>query len=112
MRAEVIDANGRQWLDIEGRRFPVCTDRRGRRQVYLGKGHPLAYRNGKRWVARVILACKLGKMPPREVHAHHHDRDKANDRAGNIRAFELRAHMRAEAALRDRDGLGRFRRAR
>lgn len=108
MSPRIVTANRREYLRLGGRLFPVCTDRRGRRQVHLGKGHPLAYRNGKRWVARVILACKLGKMPPAQIHAHHRDGDKGHDARGNVVAKDRHQHLSETARAAARDSLGRF----
>lgn len=92
----------------------ITTDSRGRRRIYLGKGHPYANSGGWQWLARYLLMVRLGRRLERWEHAHHRDRDRANDRARNLRVLEASAHSRLHAAEMTATGRrgtdGRFRR--
>lgn len=108
MRLKLEEQNGREFVRISGRVHTVYLDRRGRRQVWLGYGHPWANRGGFNWLPRVRLAARLGYMPPGSVHAHHRDRDRSNDAGRNIVAIDGRRHLQLEARGRRRDRYGRF----
>lgn len=108
MTPRLVMRNRHGWLHMDGRRYRVCTDRRGRHQVYLGLRHRFANRGGRQWVARVLLAWRLGYLPARSIHAHHRDGRRDRDTLGNVKGLELRAHLSLEAGRARRDALGRF----
>ncbi len=95
-------------LDHDGHRYPVSTDKRGRRRVYLGRNHPLANRSGGQWLARYLLAVKLGYRPATEVHAHHRDGVRDSDTIDNIDPLPAPEHMRRKAQEQRRASDGRF----
>lgn len=81
---------------------------RGRRIVYLPPGHPMRYRAGWCYLARLILFERLGRRPERHEHAHHANGDRLDDRPGNVRRKAASEHARLHARRRLRDRRGRF----
>lgn len=70
----------------------VTTDHRGRRRVYLGQDHPLAYKSGWQWLHRFLVADALGRKLTSDEHVDHVDRDKSNDTLENYRVLLANDH--------------------
>lgn len=90
----------------------ITVDPRGRRRIYLGRGHEFANSGGWQWYARYRLMVRLGRRLAPFEHAHHRDEDRANDDPENLRVLPARRHgqlhARAMTAAGRRGSDGRF----
>lgn len=87
----------------------ITTDPRGRKRIYLGKGHPAANSGGWQWLARYVVWEESGVVLRSDEHVHHVDHDLTNNAPENLEVRLAEYHGRYHALHTIlRDGKGRF----
>lgn len=77
-----------------GTRGQVYTDDRGRKQVYLGREHPLTNSGGWQYAYRVAVADAIGRPLRTDEHVHHTNRDHTDDDLENLELLAVEYHGR------------------
>lgn len=103
--------NDRPWLDFppreSGRKFGNETfHQSGRVMVNLVRSHPCSNTGG--WQYRYTLVLFYAGIENSNMHVHHKDGDKSNDRLGNLELRSNSSHNRYHARRQPRDSHGLF----
>lgn len=76
----------------------------GRRLIFLGKDHPMAYANGYALEHRLVMATAIGRFLRPGEHVHHIDLDPTNNSPENLVILTRSQHSRLHRLI-DKRGL-------
>ena len=93
-----------------GSRGQIYETNRGRKRIYLGRGHQYANSGGWQYLSRFIVSKAIGRRLRTDEHAHHKNRNRKEDQLENLELILAEYHgwLHASAVVLARNKNGQF----